>query len=172
MDSYYDDISEGYDKLYGEEQIIKLNHSYDEIEDFVPGFFENVKTILDVGCGTGISSDFFAKEGYLVTGIDPSKKLLEQNRYNISKFLESGAEAIPFPDNSFDLVISYTAIQNFNDVGKGLEEIKRVGKGKFILTFLKNVKNAPLIHQAITGLFDNAGMFEDDKERYYVISNA
>jgi SAM-dependent methyltransferase len=71
-------IAPGYDELYGVEQQLKLNFCFEQIENKMPSFFSNVKTVLDVGCGTGISSDFFAKKGFSVTGVDPALKLIEE----------------------------------------------------------------------------------------------
>ena len=52
MKTYYDNISKSYNQLYGEEQKKKL----DIIKDCV--HVKKSYKLLDVGCGTGISSDF------------------------------------------------------------------------------------------------------------------
>jgi demethylmenaquinone methyltransferase/2-methoxy-6-polyprenyl-1,4-benzoquinol methylase len=164
--SYYDGIAPGYDALYGEEQLKKLETMWQVGQSM--GLFDEVKTILDVGCGTGISSDFFAKKTFAVTGIDPAEKLLEQNKSDVSTLLHTPAETIPFDDNSFDLVISVTAIQNFDDLQRGLAEIKRVGK-RFILTFLKGVQKKEIIDEAILNTFDVERIIRDEKDAYYFI---
>lgn len=165
MDEYYNSIASGYDDLYGEEQLKKLNFIIGKLPS---NFFEGVKTILDVGCGTGISSDYFAKLGFDVVGVDPSSGLLEQNTFGRCKFVLGSAEELPFKDNSFDLVVSFTAIQNFDDLLNGLKEIRRVCKKKFILTFLKGVSSSEKIDAVIKEIFDINSFYFDEKENYYI----
>jgi len=151
--TYYNSIAKGYNDLYKKEQLKKLDLIYSEIKNLNINL-DKIKTILDVGCGTGVSSDFFSEKGFEVIGIDPSENLIKENKKGISKLIKASAEEIPFEDKSFDLIISLTAIQNFSDLEKGLKEIKRVGKNKFILTFLNNVKQTDLINKTIKEIFD------------------
>ena len=132
MTNYYNGIAAGYDELYKEEQLKKFAIVLEDKD-----LFEGTKTMLDVGCGTGFSLDYFPVEK--ITGVDPAEKLVEQYKGK-QTIMVGSAEELPFEDNSFDLVTSFTAIQNFSDIKKGLEEIKRVGHHKFALTFLKNFR--------------------------------
>lgn len=68
--------------------------------------------VLDVACGTGNLAIPAAKAGATVTGADIATNLIEQGRVralsegvNI-QFDEGDAEALPYPDASFDLVVS------------------------------------------------------------------
>ena len=165
--TYYDSISSGYDELYGEEQLSKLEKVREVLEEqgLMP---QKGDTLLDVGCGSGISTRFWGVEA---VGIDPSSKLIEMAKakkdgcsYSVGK-----AESLPFADDSFDVVVSLTAIQNFEDVRKGLEEIKRVGKGRFILSFLKKAEQASDIKEVIQRLFTPKKVLETDKDVIFVI---
>jgi SAM-dependent methyltransferase len=68
--------------------------------------------VLDVACGTGNTAIPAAKTGASVTGVDIATNLLEQGRVRASnegvniRFDEGDAEALPYPDSSFDLVVS------------------------------------------------------------------
>lgn len=68
--------------------------------------------VLDVACGTGNSAIPAAKKGAVVTGVDLAPPLLEQARQWAEseglkcQFDEGDAEALPYPDNSFDTVIT------------------------------------------------------------------
>lgn len=125
--TYYDSIADSYDRLHKEEQLKKLK----VIKELLAGKITPETTLLDVGCGTGFSLDFF---GCQATGVDPSIKLLKQATH---KVIEAKAERLPFPDKAFDIVISVTAIHNFDDIEKGIQEIKRVSGGWVVVTILK-----------------------------------
>jgi len=70
------------------------------------------ETVLDVACGTGNTAVPAAKKGAKVTGIDLAPNLVEQARARAAAegvdatFEEGDAEALPYPDNSFDTVIT------------------------------------------------------------------
>jgi SAM-dependent methyltransferase len=68
--------------------------------------------VLDVACGTGNSAIPAARSGARVIGIDIAPNLLEQARARAqsesldARFEEGDAEALAFPDASFDLVVT------------------------------------------------------------------
>ena len=68
--------------------------------------------VLDVACGTGSLTIPAAKAGATVTGVDIATNLLEQARARAKheglniQFDEGDAEQLPYPDASFDLVVS------------------------------------------------------------------
>jgi ubiquinone/menaquinone biosynthesis C-methylase UbiE len=144
VSSYYDEIASGYDELHKEEQLEKL--------EFISSLNLIYKgdRLLDVGCGTGFSLDYFS--GVRAVGIDPAKKLLEQY-CGEQKTLLASAEELPFSNEYFDIIISLTAMQNFSDISKALKEIKRCGKDKFILSMLKNSSKRSIARKEITIIF-------------------
>lgn len=168
MDDYYNQIAKGYDSLHYDEQVEKLDLVYSYLKQ--NNLLNNVKTILDVGCGTGISSDYFSKKGFVVKGIDPAKELIANNTNcaKLSDLVVAPAENIPFDESQFDMVISFTAIQNFSDLQKGLDEIKRVGKTIFMLTVLNGVSNIDEIDNCIRKSFTVKSTIVQ-KDRFYFI---
>lgn len=68
--------------------------------------------ILDVGCGTGFLSLLLAELGFKVTGLDLSEEMRHQAKAKAGhagfdiRFMSGDAEAPPFPERSFDAVIS------------------------------------------------------------------
>lgn len=137
---YYDIISKSYNELHKEEQLNKLSIIKANIK------IAKGTKILDVGCGTGISSGFDCR----VVGIDPSIKLLKQNKN--SKVLGI-AENLPFKNSSFEHVISVTSIHNFTDVEKSISEMKRVGRQYFVFSVLKRSNKFGNIKRLIEGSF-------------------
>ena len=142
--AYYDEIAEGYNSLHKEEQLKKLRIIAENLN------IAKDETLLDVGCGTAFSSDFFKCR---FTGIDPSKSLLAKCADKNAVLMEASAENIPFPDNSFDIIISVTAIHNFKNIKKGLSEMKRVGKNKFAFSVLKKTSHFNEIKSEIKAIY-------------------
>src|SRR5919198_1622444 len=77
--------------------------------------FANVRrdqNVLDVGCGTGVVAITAARIGARVHAVDLTPELLERARENASiakfeiDFREGDAEALPFDDGRFDVVLS------------------------------------------------------------------
>jgi SAM-dependent methyltransferase len=68
--------------------------------------------LLDVGCGTGVATLTAARTGAKVQGLDLTPELVARAKENAALmkidavFQEGDAEALPFPDASFDVVIS------------------------------------------------------------------
>ncbi len=150
MENYYDTIAESYNELYKEEQQEKVDIVMQHLE-IKPNY-----KLLDVGCGNAFYLDDFNCE---CIGIDTSEKLLVQ--YNgKNKVFQGEAENIPFQSEEFDIVVSFTAIQNFTNIKKGLEEIKRVGKELFALTFIKNSVNAETTKVLIKKVFSEFNIEE------------
>jgi len=120
----YKHISKSYNELHKEEQLKKL--------EIIKKNMRIIPPLLDVGCGIGISTDFFNIESI---GIDNCKEMIKHGKNNL---IYAEAEDLPFKDNSFNTVISVTAFHNFKNIEKALKEIMRVSKNKNIcITFLK-----------------------------------
>lgn len=83
---------------------------------------------LDVGTGTGHYALDLARQGLQVTGFDRSEAMLAvARRANPAIAWEQGeAEALPYTDSSFDLVISVTALEFVRDPARALAEMVRV----------------------------------------------
>lgn len=136
---------------------------YNEIAKENIEISKNTK-MLDVGCGTGVSSSFDC----FVAGIDSSIDLLSLNNNCIR--LLGAAESLPFKDNSFDYVISITAIHNFSNVRKSIGEIKRVGSKSFALSILRKSKKFSVIKDCIAKNFKINKMIEEEKDAIFFCS--
>ena len=103
------------------------------------------KKILDVATGTGdvaIMTCKFLKPETII-GIDISEGMLQLGRVKVAnlllnkqiELLQGDSEAINFPDNTFDAITVAFGVRNFEDLRKGLSEMKRVLKpgGKLVV---------------------------------------
>jgi demethylmenaquinone methyltransferase/2-methoxy-6-polyprenyl-1,4-benzoquinol methylase len=110
------------------------------------------KNILDIATGTGDFAVAASKlDGVKITGIDISEGMLEVGRKKIIKknlsdsieLLKADSENLPFEDEMFDGAIVGFGVRNFENLEKGLSEIKRVlkpGGVFFVLEFSKPQK--------------------------------
>ncbi len=98
--------------------------------------------VLDVGTGSGIVAIAAAQRGARATGVDPTPALLEKARENAAIANEDGiewqhgaAERLPFPDASFDAVVSQFAHMFATDPAAAAAEMLRVLKPGGCLAF-------------------------------------
>jgi SAM-dependent methyltransferase len=92
---------------------------------------QTIKTILDLGCGTGrFSEALVSRFDAEVVGIDPSRKMLEQARRKQSdprvRYELGRGEAIPLPNNSVDLVFMSMVFHHFDNPTLAARECRRV----------------------------------------------
>jgi glycine/sarcosine N-methyltransferase len=106
-EKFYDLLSPDFDLMVSRDKRLK-----NEAPFFKKLFEENkVKKILDLACGTGHHSIFFAKSGYGVTGVDLSEKMLQIARKNAKgvsgvRFVKGGfLDVYPKLKDKFDAVI-------------------------------------------------------------------
>ncbi|MBI3252502.1 MAG: class I SAM-dependent methyltransferase [Candidatus Omnitrophica bacterium] len=90
-------------------------------------------SVLDVGCGKGFMMRDFKTlmPGMTVAGLDISSYAFEHALEDMKPFIKIGnAKKLPYPDHSFDLVISIHTIHNLppDECGQALREIQRVTK--------------------------------------------
>ena len=146
------------------------------------------KHILDVATGT---ADMAIMEVRLlnpdkITGIDISNKMLDIGRQKIDKqglgekitLLNGDSETINFPDNSFDAVTVAFGVRNFENLEKGLSEIRRVLKpgGKLVVLEFSKPKTKwfswfyNIYMKIVAPQFGK--MFSKNKEAYSYLNNS
>lgn len=114
--------------------------------------------ILDVGCGKGFLLYDFTQvvPGVEVTGVDISSYAVENAKEEVRPFLQVGhAAKLPFPDTSFDLVISFNTLHNLYcyELDAALREIERVGRrNKYIVmeSYRTEEEKANLLYWQLT----------------------
>ena len=99
----------------------------------VKGYLHKDHHVLDLGAGAGIVPQLnFRGQVARVCGIDPDERVLENP--HLDEAAVAQGEVIPFPDNSFDLVVSANVLEHLREPVTVFEEIHRVLKpeGRFL----------------------------------------
>lgn len=96
-------------------------------------------SVLDIGCAKGFMMHDMAEliPGISVKGIDVSEYAIQNAMEDMKPHVQvADARKLPFPDKSFDVVISINTIHNLekNDLALALVEIERVSRGKSFVT--------------------------------------
>ncbi len=169
LDDYYEKIASGYDLLHGDEQFEKLKIIRSFFKSDLNLKFNSDLILMDIGCGTGISTTVLP---CFCVGVDPAIGLLTQannkrneisknkdqkqiplNNFNHLGYICGIAEALPIKDNSCNIVVSVTAVHNFNDINQGLSELLRITSERSVISILKKAKNFKEIIEIIKTKF-------------------
>ena len=113
------------------------------------------ESILDIGCGTGLSLVHFLETGVQATGLDPSPYMLDialQKVGNRAELYRGIAEDLPFEDNSFNYACLVTTLEFVDNPEKALREAFRVAKDRVFLGVL-NSYALKGIQRRVKGIF-------------------
>ena len=83
---------------------------------------------LDVGCGEGRFCRLLGTRRIAAVGIDPTQRLLDEARKRDpdGDYRQARAEKLPFPDDHFDLVLSYVSLIDVEAYQAAINEMARV----------------------------------------------
>ena len=127
------------------------NHGYGGF-NYMPRFWQPViptfkdywdltpnSSLLDVGCAKGFMLHDLAESipGITLKGIDISEYAIKNAMVDMKSHVQvANATQLPFPDKSFDVVISINTVHNLdrNDCAKALQEIERVSRRHSFIT--------------------------------------
>lgn len=106
------------------------------IERVVWDALGDARTVINVGAGAG-SYEPWDRE---VTAVEPSAAMRAERPPERVRAIDATADALPFPDDSFDAAMASVTIHQWPDLEAGLGEMRRVARGPVvILTFSPEV---------------------------------
>jgi 2-polyprenyl-6-hydroxyphenyl methylase / 3-demethylubiquinone-9 3-methyltransferase len=108
---------------------------------------------LDVGCGGGLLAEEFARLGFAVTGVDPSRRSVDAARAHAAEaglsieYRQASGEALPFADGSFDVVYCCDVLEHVTDLARVIAESARVLKpgGVYLYDTINRTPQSKLI---------------------------
>jgi ubiquinone/menaquinone biosynthesis C-methylase UbiE len=127
----FDDWPERYDQWF-ETPIGRLVRQYER--DLIMELLgpQAGDLILDAGCGTGVFTEEILAAGARVTGLDLSLSMVRRASEKLTRFPFAAALGdilhLPFPDGSFDRVVSVTALEFIADGHGAIRELFRVAR--------------------------------------------
>ena len=125
-DERLEQIYQNYDTI-GTDRLTDLNNR--SIKYIMKNLYAESETILDIGCGKGYLLKELKKSGYQVTGVDVFD---DPGNFEFS-YIKSNAQNLPFPDKSFDTVISTHTLEHIINIRKAAVELKRVARRQLIV---------------------------------------
>ncbi len=85
----------------------------------------NARSVLNVGAGAGS----YEPAERAVTAVEPSAAMRAERPAHLPAAIDAVAEALPFPDASFDAAMATFTIHQWRDLECGLREMRRVTRG-------------------------------------------
>ncbi len=135
--SAYDKMAEAYHKKRVEERdfnkMIEQPTTFELLGD-VKG-----KKVLDAGCGSGIYTKILAEKGAKVQGLELSGEMIRLAKEHCKglsiNFKQGSIDNLPYPDNSFDIIVASLVIHYLKRPEEAFKEFNRVLKKNGILIF-------------------------------------
>jgi ubiquinone/menaquinone biosynthesis C-methylase UbiE len=134
---YYTEIARVYDAMH-----VRENDGHDAALRFISALVEpcRLRTVLDVGCGTGRAVRYFrAQHAELVVhGIEPIEALLREavdvRGVAAESVVRGRGECLPYADGSFDAVCEFGILHHVRDPNVVVREMLRVARRAVFLS--------------------------------------
>lgn len=128
-------------------------------------------SLLDIGTGSGLFAEGFAKRGLSVAGIDANREMVEAAREFVPEgdFRQAEAESLPYPDEAFDLAFMGVLLHEADEPVKALSEARRVARMRVAVLewpYREDEFPPPSAHrlspEKVAALAQSAGLGEPD----------
>ncbi len=115
-----------------------IDYKFNNALESLPFPIKGLK-VLDVCCGSGMISEYYAKKGADVTGIDMSPESIERAKIRKQRFgfeadfSVADATHLPFEDQSFDIVSVHDGLHHIKDPKRAVLEMGRVARRGIVI---------------------------------------
>lgn len=148
----YDKVASKYNELYN--NIYYIN----ELNTFV-NLLNNNDSVLDVGCGNGLVSDYLEQKGMKVTAIDSSQNMLDicKKRNNNIDYYKMDVRNLNFEDSTFNAIFCYAVLIHIDklETFKVLKTFYKLLKSKGILFINVMEEKEPNENTTVVESLDN-----------------
>lgn len=118
--------------------------SGDQFDAVVQQHLTAESAVLDLGCGRTGGIERFWRQARLAVGVDPDRQSLAERKEGMP-VLQAGGEHLPFPDGSFDMVVSVWVLEHLEAPENVFAELARVMKPRGHFIFLTPNAMNPLV---------------------------
>src|SRR5215510_6403617 len=120
MSTKYDIIGSNYAELRKPDQ---------RIAKIIASALGSAQTVLNVGAGTGS----YEPTDRSLTAVEPSREMIRKRSPAAAEAIQASAGDLPFDDKTFDASMAILTIHHWPDKGAGLQEMRRVTRGRIVL---------------------------------------
>ncbi len=145
--------------VYHQHIVAKDERWFKPYVGFICKYVSSGATILDLGCGNGVSTEILARIGYRAVGCDlwiPSST----NRPGMTALCEGDGMFLPFRDGTFDAVAGNDFLEHVADPSAMLAEMVRVCRvdGRIIVHGPNHLSPVHPVKLLLAGLFHPGGV--------------
>lgn len=142
-----------------------IDYKFRKAIESLPVSIENC-ILLDVCCGSGMATEYYAKKGARVIGTDISFAAVRRakkrgEKYNFkSEYVVADAENLPFQNDSFDFACVHDGFHHLEKPQSGVRELSRLAeKGFFLMEPAKAFLTKISTYLGVSTDYEDAGNF-------------
>ncbi|HEY0251997.1 MAG TPA: class I SAM-dependent methyltransferase [Kofleriaceae bacterium] len=144
--TYYDDFAGWYER----ERHLPYHRMLDDLEVEIVERYARGKSVLEVGCGTGLILDRVAQFASESRGIDLSAGMLARARERGLGVSQASATQLPVADASVDVAYSFKVLAHIPDIAGAMHEMARVVRpGGYVIAEFYNARSLRRLVKAV-----------------------
>ena len=144
--AYYDEFAGWYEK----ERHLPYHRMLDDLEVDLVERYAYGKTVLEVGCGTGLILHRVARFARSAVGIDLSGGMLVKAQQRGLRVAQASATALPIATASVDVAYSFKVLAHIPDIEGAMREMARVVRpGGWVLAEFYNARSLRRLVKAV-----------------------